>query len=72
MGRLFMSVIGSSRTQLGLLYAHLDIGAIGMEFGNGAYNTMDNGILRFDQVRIPRNQMLMWFVQRLAFSHGAF
>ncbi|KAE8683987.1 hypothetical protein F3Y22_tig00111164pilonHSYRG00070 [Hibiscus syriacus] len=29
------------------------------EFGSGAYNSMDNGLLRFDHVRIPRNQMLM-------------
>ncbi|GMH09557.1 hypothetical protein Nepgr_011398 [Nepenthes gracilis] len=35
------------------------IGDIGMKFGNGAYNTMDNGFLRFDHVRIPRDQMLM-------------
>ncbi|KAL3818001.1 hypothetical protein ACJIZ3_003906 [Penstemon smallii] len=35
------------------------VGDIGMKFGNGAYNTMDNGVLRFDHVRIPRNQMLM-------------
>ncbi|KAE9613133.1 putative acyl-CoA oxidase [Lupinus albus] len=32
---------------------------IGMKFGSGAYNTMDNGSLIFDHVRIPRNQMLM-------------
>ncbi|KAH7514198.1 peroxisomal acyl-coenzyme A oxidase 1 [Ziziphus jujuba] len=37
----------------------ITIGDIGMKFGNGAYNTMDNGVLRFDNVRIPRNQMLM-------------
>ncbi|KAK4389543.1 Peroxisomal acyl-coenzyme A oxidase 1 [Sesamum angolense] len=37
----------------------ITIGDIGMKFGNGAYNTMDNGVLRFDHVRIPRNQMLM-------------
>ncbi|KAL4563690.1 hypothetical protein LXL04_027735 [Taraxacum kok-saghyz] len=37
----------------------LTIGDIGLKFGNGAYNTMDNGVLRFDHVRIPRNQMLM-------------
>jgi acyl-CoA oxidase len=30
-----------------------------MKFGNGAYNTMDNGVLRFEHVRIPRDQMLM-------------
>lgn len=35
------------------------VGDIGMKFGNGAYNTMDNGVLRFDHVRIPRDQMLM-------------
>ncbi|CAL9104623.1 unnamed protein product [Musa textilis] len=35
------------------------VGDIGTKFGNGAYNTMDNGVLRFDHVRIPRNQMLM-------------
>ncbi|PKI41544.1 peroxisomal acyl-coenzyme A oxidase 1 [Punica granatum] len=37
----------------------ITIGDIGMKFGNGAYNTMDNGVLRFDNVRIPRDQMLM-------------
>ncbi|KAL5723921.1 acyl-CoA oxidase [Ranunculus cassubicifolius] len=37
----------------------ITVGDIGMKFGSGAYNTMDNGVLRFDHVRIPRNQMLM-------------
>ncbi|KAG1360763.1 peroxisomal acyl-coenzyme A oxidase 1 [Cocos nucifera] len=37
----------------------ITIGDIGTKFGNGAYNTMDNGVLRFDHVRIPRSQMLM-------------
>ncbi|MED6113619.1 acyl-coenzyme A oxidase [Stylosanthes scabra] len=37
----------------------ITIGDIGTKFGNGAYNTMDNGVLQFDHVRIPRNQMLM-------------
>ncbi|OVA04668.1 Acyl-CoA oxidase [Macleaya cordata] len=37
----------------------ITIGDIGMKFGNGAYNTMDNGVLQFDHVRIPRSQMLM-------------
>ncbi|XP_010941056.1 peroxisomal acyl-coenzyme A oxidase 1 [Elaeis guineensis] len=37
----------------------ITIGDIGTKFGNGAYNTMDNGVLRFDHVRIARNQMLM-------------
>ncbi|GLU05553.1 hypothetical protein SLE2022_226500 [Rubroshorea leprosula] len=37
----------------------ITVGDIGMKFGSGAYNTMDNGVLSFDQVRIPRNQMLM-------------
>ncbi|KAJ7944723.1 Acyl-coenzyme A oxidase [Quillaja saponaria] len=37
----------------------ITVGDIGMKFGNGAYNTMDNGVLRFDHVRVPRNQMLM-------------
>ncbi|XP_075478361.1 peroxisomal acyl-coenzyme A oxidase 1-like [Primulina tabacum] len=37
----------------------ITVGDIGMKFGNGAYNTMDNGVLRFENVRIPRNQMLM-------------
>ena len=38
------------------------IGDIGTKFGSGAYNTMDNGFLGFNHVRIPRNQMLMRFV----------
>ncbi|XP_071705869.1 peroxisomal acyl-coenzyme A oxidase 1-like [Rutidosis leptorrhynchoides] len=37
----------------------ITVGDIGLKFGNGAYNTMDNGVLRFDHVHIPRNQMLM-------------
>ncbi|GJW37967.1 peroxisomal acyl-coenzyme A oxidase 1-like protein [Tanacetum coccineum] len=37
----------------------ITIGDIGLKFGHGAYNTMDNGVLRFDHVRIPRNHMLM-------------
>ncbi|KAL6985961.1 acyl-coenzyme A oxidase [Sarracenia purpurea var. burkii] len=37
----------------------ITVGDIGMKFGNGAYNSMDNGLLRFDHVRIPRDQMLM-------------
>lgn len=32
---------------------------IGVKFGNGGYNTMDNGLLRFDSVHIPRDNMLM-------------
>ncbi|GAB2292181.1 acyl-coenzyme A oxidase [Dionaea muscipula] len=36
----------------------ITIGDIGMKFGSGAYNTMDNGVLRFERVRIPRDQML--------------
>lgn len=32
---------------------------IGVKFGNGGYNTMDNGLLRFDHVLIPRENMLM-------------
>lgn len=40
----------------------ITIGDIGTKFGNGGYNTMDNGVLRFDHVRIPREQMLMRFV----------
>ncbi|KAJ6701178.1 ELECTRON TRANSPORT OXIDOREDUCTASE [Salix koriyanagi] len=41
----------------------ITIGDIGMKFGNGAYNTMDNGVLKFDHIRIPRNQMLMRVLQ---------
>uniref|UniRef100_A0A7N0VJ34 Acyl-coenzyme A oxidase n=1 Tax=Kalanchoe fedtschenkoi TaxID=63787 RepID=A0A7N0VJ34_KALFE len=37
----------------------ITVGDIGMKFGNGAYNSMDNGVLTFDNVRIPRDQMLM-------------
>ncbi|KAH0974057.1 hypothetical protein GBA52_015956 [Prunus armeniaca] len=41
----------------------ITVGDIGMKFGNGAYNSMDNGVLRFDNVRIPRDQMLMRVAQ---------
>ncbi|ESQ52191.1 hypothetical protein EUTSA_v10016360mg [Eutrema salsugineum] len=37
----------------------ITVGDIGVKFGNGAYNSMDNGFLMFDQFRIPRDQMLM-------------
>ncbi|CAM0912317.1 unnamed protein product [Alopecurus aequalis] len=37
----------------------ITLGDIGGKFGSGAYNSMDNGVLRFDHVRIPRDQMLM-------------
>nr|KJB39745.1 hypothetical protein B456_007G028900 [Gossypium raimondii] len=37
----------------------ITVGDIGMKFGSGAYNSMDNGVLRFDHVRILRDQMLM-------------
>jgi acyl-CoA oxidase len=37
----------------------ITVGDIGMKFGNAAYNSMDNGVLSFDHLRIPRNQMLM-------------
>ncbi|KAK1261343.1 Peroxisomal acyl-coenzyme A oxidase 1 [Acorus gramineus] len=37
----------------------ITVGDIGTKFGNGAYNSMDNGVLQFDHVRIPRDQMLM-------------
>ena len=42
----------------------ITIGDIGMKFGNGAYNTMDNGVMHFDHFRIPRDQLLT----RLFFS----
>ncbi|KAK6933638.1 hypothetical protein RJ641_036532, partial [Dillenia turbinata] len=35
----------------------ITVADIGMKFGNGAYNTMDNGVLRFYHVRIPRDQI---------------
>ncbi|XP_078440093.1 peroxisomal acyl-coenzyme A oxidase 1-like [Wolffia australiana] len=41
----------------------ITIGDIGTKFGNGAYNSMDNGFLGFNQVRIPRNHMLMRFCE---------
>jgi acyl-CoA oxidase len=38
---------------------NITVGDIGTKMGNGAYNSMDNGFLMFDHVRIPRDQMLM-------------
>ncbi|KAL5211652.1 hypothetical protein ABZP36_022499 [Zizania latifolia] len=35
------------------------LGDIGGKFGSGAYNSMDNGVLQFDHLHIPRDQMLM-------------
>jgi alkylation response protein AidB-like acyl-CoA dehydrogenase len=45
------------------------LGDIGGKFGSGAYNSMDNGVLRFDHVRIPRDQMLMRFVYWVIIFH---
>ncbi|KAK9716337.1 hypothetical protein RND81_06G226500 [Saponaria officinalis] len=36
---------------------------IGMKFGNGGYNAIDNGCLQLDHVRVPRDHMLMRVVQ---------
>ncbi|XP_073307015.1 putative peroxisomal acyl-coenzyme A oxidase 1.2 [Primulina huaijiensis] len=41
----------------------ITVGDIGMKFGNGAYNTMDNIVLIFEHLCIPGNQMLMWVSQ---------
>lgn len=38
------------------------VGDIGVKFSNGGSNTMDNGLLRFDHVRIPRENMLMKYL----------
>lgn len=46
----------------------ITVGDVGTKFGNGAYNTMDNGVLRFNHVRIPRNQMLMRYVNPNLYS----
>ncbi|KAF6140702.1 hypothetical protein GIB67_042620 [Kingdonia uniflora] len=37
----------------------ITVADIGMKFGNEVYNTIDNGVLQFDHVSIPRDQMLM-------------
>eukprot|EP00249_Psilotum_nudum_P020477 c27721_g2_i1 orf=399-2420(+) len=37
----------------------ITVADIGVKFGNGGYNSMDNGLLQFDHVRIPRENMLM-------------
>jgi acyl-CoA oxidase len=37
-------------------------GDIGGKLSRDAYNNMDNGVLSFDHVCIPREQMLMRFV----------
>ncbi|CAM8988893.1 unnamed protein product [Rhodiola kirilowii] len=41
----------------------ITVGDIGPKFGNGAYNSMDNGLLIFENVRIPRDQMFMRVLQ---------
>ena len=46
------------------------LGDIGGKFGSGAYNSMDNGVLRFDHVRIPRDQMLMRFAPWVIIFHS--
>lgn len=46
------------------------VGDIGMKFGSGAYNSMDNGVLRFDHVRIPRDHMLMRYVLLIECTDG--
>lgn len=46
----------------------ITVGDIGTKFGNGAYNSMDNGVLRFDHVHIPRDQMLMGYAYSCTFT----
>lgn len=55
----FLVPIRCQRTHLPL--PGVSVGDIGPKFGNGGYNTMDNGFLAFDRVRIPRTNMLMRF-----------
>lgn len=38
----------------------VEVGAIGPKFG---YNSVDNGFLRFDHVRIPRADMFMKYAK---------
>jgi alkylation response protein AidB-like acyl-CoA dehydrogenase len=48
---------------------NVTVGDIGVKFGNGGYNSMDNGLLRFDHVRIPRENMLMKYVVAFCSLH---
>jgi acyl-CoA oxidase len=64
--RLMHAIVPGFIVQLRSLVDHsplpgVTLGDIGGKFGSGAYNSMDNGVLRFDHVRIPRDQMLMRF-----------
>jgi len=45
--------------------AGVTVGDIGPKFG---YDTVDNGFLRLDQVRVPRENMLMKNAQVLGFK----
>ncbi|KAL9246857.1 hypothetical protein vseg_020344 [Gypsophila vaccaria] len=41
----------------------ITLGDIGMKFGNGGYNAIDNGVLQLSHVRVPRDHMLMRVLQ---------
>jgi acyl-CoA oxidase len=57
LGAAFIAQIRSLDDHIPL--PNVTVGDIGVKFGNGGYNSMDNGLLRFDHVRIPRENMLM-------------
>lgn len=65
--KLWISLYAAFIAQIRSLEDHtplpnVTVGDIGVKFGNGGYNTMDNGFLRFDHVRIPRENMLMRYL----------
>lgn len=44
------------------------IGDIGLKFGNGGNNSVDNGFMRFNSVCIPRKNMLMRWVRFIDYT----
>ena len=47
----------------------ITLGDIGNKFG---YDTIDNGFLRFNNIRIPRENMLMKYAQVMTASNNEF
>ncbi len=64
LGAAFIAQIRSLDDHIPL--PNVTVGDIGVKFGNGGYNSMDNGLLRFDHVRIPRENMLMKYVPMIS------
>jgi hypothetical protein len=64
LGAAFIAQIRSLDDHIPL--PNVTVGDIGVKFGNGGSNSLDNGLVRFDHVRIPHENMLMKYVPMIS------